>query len=74
MATRHARTTWEMDLEGGRGRIDMTSSGLGPYPLTFHRRTGRDPQGTTGPEELLAAAHSSDYAMHLSAVVAVAGG
>jgi len=71
---RTARTTWKGDLEGGSGQVELTSSEVGSYPISYYRRTGEDAEGTTSPEELLAAAHASSYAMQLSALVAQAGG
>lgn len=74
MSTRSATTTWNDDLEGGSGTMRLLSSGAGDYPFTYYQRTGADPAGTTGPEELLAAAHSIDYAMRLATVAAQSGG
>lgn len=70
---RTARTAWDGDLEGGSGQVQMTSSGVGTYPVTFYARTAEEAGGTTSPEELLAAAYTSSYAMQLSALVAQAG-
>ena len=42
--------------------------------MSFPKRSAEDADGTTSPEELIAAAHSSCYAMQLSALVAAAGG
>jgi len=52
----------------------MTSSHIGTYEVSFPKRTAEDADGTTSPEELIAAAHSSCYAMQLSALIAEAGG
>ena len=49
-------------------------SRVGKYDASFPRRAADDADGTTSPEELIAAAHSSCYAMQLSALVAEAGG
>jgi osmotically inducible protein OsmC len=38
--------------------------------VSFPKRTAEDADGTTSPEELIAAAHASCYAMQLSALVA----
>ena len=74
MATRTARTAWNGTLQEGSGRVELKSSGLGTYDVSFPRRTADDANGTTSPEELLAAAHTSCFAMQLSAMVAEAGG
>ena len=42
--------------------------------MSFPKRAAENADGTTSPEELVAAAHSSCYAMQLSALLAAAGG
>jgi osmotically inducible protein OsmC len=42
--------------------------------VSFPKRAAEDADGTTSPEELIAAAHSSCYAMSFSGLVARAGG
>lgn len=74
MPIRTASTTWNGTLEQGSGQVELTSSGVGTYDVSFPRRTADDADGTTSPEELIAAAHSSCYAMQLSGVIAEAGG
>ncbi|MCW2598500.1 MAG: putative redox protein regulator of disulfide bond formation [Frankiales bacterium] len=74
MPTRTARTAWTGTLESGSGQVEMTSSKVGTYDVSFRRRSGDEAGGTTGPEELIAAAQSSCYAMQLSALIAQAGG
>ena len=74
MATRTAHTAWKGTLQEGSGQVELKSSGLGTYDVSFPRRTADDANGTTSPEELLAAAHTSCFAMQLSAMVAEAGG
>jgi osmotically inducible protein OsmC len=74
MPTRTARTGWTGTLENGSGQVEMTSSGVGTYEVSFPRRTAEDAGGFTSPEELIAAAHSACYAMQLSALVGQAGG
>ena len=44
------------------------------FEVSFPRRTADEAGGFTSPEELVAAAHSSCYAMSLSSIVATAGG
>jgi osmotically inducible protein OsmC len=74
MPTRTARTAWTGSLQEGSGRVELSSSHVGSYDVSFPKRTAEDAGGTTSPEELIAAAHSSCYAMQLSALVAEAGG
>ncbi|WP_298459107.1 OsmC family peroxiredoxin [uncultured Cellulomonas sp.] len=74
MPTRTARTAWNGTLNEGGGQVELTSSGVGTYDVSFPKRTADDAGGTTSPEELIAAAHSSCFAMQLSAVIAEAGG
>ena len=74
MPTRTARTGWTGTLENGSGQVEMTSSGVGTYEVSFPRRAADDAGGYTSPEELIAAAHSACYAMQLSALIGQAGG
>src|SRR5689334_6518183 len=74
MPTRTARTAWNGNLLEGSGQVELTSSKVGTYEVSFPKRAAEDADGTTSPEELIAAAHSSCYAMQLSALVAQAGG
>ena len=74
MPTRTARTAWNGTLNEGSGQVELTSSGVGTYEVSFPKRAAENADGTTSPEELIAAAHSSCYAMQLSALVAQAGG
>lgn len=74
MPTRTARTAWNGTLMEGGGQVELTSSGVGTYDVSFPKRAADDAGGTTSPEELIAAAHSSCFAMQLSAVIAEAGG
>jgi len=74
MPTRTARTGWTGTLEQGVGKVELTSSKLATFEVSFPRRAAEDAGGFTSPEELIAAAHSSCYAMQLSALVAEAGG
>ena len=74
MPTRTARTAWTGTLETGSGQVELSSSKVGTYEVSFPKRAAEDAGGTTSPEELIAAAHSSCYAMQLSALIAQAGG
>jgi len=74
MPTRSAHTAWKGTLADGAGQTALTSSGVATFDVSFPKRAADDAGGTTSPEELIAAAHSSCFAMQLSAVVAEAGG
>lgn len=74
MPTRTARTAWNGSLEAGEGQVELTSSQLGTYDVSFPKRSAEKANGFTSPEELLGAAHSACYAMQLSAVLTAAGG
>jgi len=74
MPSRIARTAWNGGLEDGSGQVELSSSGVGTYDVSFPKRAADDAGGTTSPEELIAAAHSACYAMQLSAFLAEAGG
>jgi osmotically inducible protein OsmC len=73
MAVRTARTAWDGTLMEGSGEVELASSGTGTFPVTFPRRTAERAEGTS-PEELIAAALTSCYAMQLSGLIAEAGG
>ena len=74
MPTRSAHTSWQGTLADGAGRVELSSSGAGSYDVSFPRRAADEAGGVTSPEELIAAAHSSCYAMQLSALIGEAGG
>jgi lipoyl-dependent peroxiredoxin len=74
MPTRTAHTAWTGTLEQGSGKVEMTSSGIGTFEVSFPKRAADDAGGTTSPEELIAAAHSACFAMALSAIIGRAGG
>lgn len=73
MPTRTARVAWTGTLEEGSGKVELSSSKIGTYDVSFPARAADDAGGVTSPEELIAAAHASCYAMQLSAVIAAAG-
>jgi len=67
---RRAHVVWEGDLASGSGRLTEEDSGaLNEAPVTFATRTG-SPEGQTSPEELIASAHATCYAMALSNTLA----
>ncbi|MCU1528679.1 MAG: OsmC family peroxiredoxin [Frondihabitans sp.] len=74
MPTRTARTAWNGSLEEGGGQVELSSSKLGTYDVSFPKRAADEANGFTSPEELLAAAHSACYAMQFSAILGAAGG
>lgn len=74
MPTRTARTAWDGGLDDGHGQVELTSSGAGTFDVSWPKRTADDADGTTSPEELVAAAHASCFAMQLSHEIAEAGG
>jgi len=74
MATeRSATVTWNGDLMSGTGEIDEVPSGaFGPLQVTWSSRA-EESNGKTSPEELLAAAHATCFAMALSHGLAQGG-
>jgi lipoyl-dependent peroxiredoxin len=74
MPTRSARTAWNGTLQEGSGRTELVSSGLGTFDVSWPKRTSDQADGTTSPEELIAAAHASCFSMALSGAIAKAGG
>ena len=73
MPTRSATTIWSGGLQDGSGTVELTSSKVGTYEVSFPRRAADEAGGVTSPEELIAAAHSSCYSMALSNGLAQAG-
>lgn len=70
---RKAHVVWEGDLMNGSGMLTEDDSGvLRDAPVTFASRTG-SPEGKTSPEELIASAHATCYAMALSNTLAEGG-
>ena len=73
MAERRAEATWAGTLIEGSGTLDLVSSGVASsLPITWASRT-EQPDGRTSPEELLAAAHASCYAMAFSHALSTPG-
>lgn len=69
---RNAHVVWEGDLAGGNGTLSEGSGVLNDSPVTFASRT-QQPEGKTSPEELIASAHATCYAMALSHTLAEQG-
>ena len=67
MATeRRAQATWRGDLMSGSGTIESVTSGaIGGLDVSWPARA-EEPGGKTSPEELIAAAHATCFAMALS--------
>lgn len=70
--TRTAKTHWEGNLAEGSGRVNLESSGVGTFDVSWPSRS-EEANGKTSPEELIAAAHSSCFSMALSGALAKAG-
>ncbi len=72
-AVRTATVTWSGDLASGAGSVSAGSSDTFiDLPVSWASRT-EQPEGRTSPEELLAAAHASCYAMAFSGGLGRAG-
>jgi len=67
-----ATTSWDGTLANGSGQTTLASGVAGPLAVSWAHRTERS-AGTTSPEELIAAAHASCYAMAFSHELAEAG-
>ena len=74
MATfsRHADIAWSGSVMEGKGAV-KAGTGAFSLPVTFPSRIG-EPNGMTSPEELVAAAHASCFAMALNGAVGRKGG
>jgi lipoyl-dependent peroxiredoxin len=72
-AIRRAEVTWNGDLLAGHGTVSARSSNaFSDLPVSWSART-ESSDGKTSPEELVAAAHASCYAMAFSGGLARAG-
>lgn len=70
---RTASTAWRGEVKTGTGSVSLDSSqAAGPLDVSFATRAG-EPDGETSPEELIAAAHASCFAMALSSALGSAG-
>lgn len=67
--TSTGRTHWEGDLFNGNGETSLDSGAAGPLPVNWKARA-EEHGGVTSPEELIAAAHASCYAMAFSNMLA----
>ena len=74
MATdRRAEVVWQGDLLHGSGTIQSTTSGALPQLDVSWASRAEEPGGKTSPEDLIAAAWASCFAMALSNVLAKGG-
>lgn len=64
---RKATVNWKGSILEGAGEA-KAGSGAFSLPVTFPRRIG-EPEGVTSPEELIAAAHATCYAMVVTATL-----
>src|SRR5215217_1670643 len=67
IALRQAHVVWDGALASGAGAVSSGSGAL-ELPVTWAART-EQPDGKTSPEELIAAAHASCFAMALALVL-----
>ncbi|MGI8477707.1 MAG: OsmC family peroxiredoxin [Thermomicrobiales bacterium] len=72
MVEKTASAVWNGTLVEGSGSFSLESGVLADSPLTWAARTGAG-SGKTSPEELIAAAHASCYAMAFTHMLANAG-
>lgn len=72
VADRTAEVVWEGNLTEGQGTVTPGSGAFNTLSVTWASRT-QAPAGKTSPEELIAAAHASCYAMAFSNTLNSAG-
>lgn len=71
---RHATAIWQGTLKDGKGTIDTQSGAFSASPYSFKARfEDESGKSATNPEELIAAAHASCFAMQLSHFLAENG-
>ena len=70
--TRKSSVIWNGNLLEGKGKVNLESSNIGTFDVSWPARS-TEPNGVTSPEELIAAAHASCFAMALSHGLANAG-
>jgi osmotically inducible protein OsmC len=68
VALREAEVIWKGPLASGTGTLTTGSHALDELAVTWASRTER-PDGKTSPEELIAGAHASCFAMALALVL-----
>jgi len=72
MVEKSANAKWQGSLTEGSGTFSVESGVITDSPVTWAVRTGAA-DGKTSPEELIAAAHSTCYAMAFSHALSSAG-
>lgn len=70
--TRKASAIWNGTLLEGKGQVTLDSSKVGTFSVSWPARSA-EPNGVTSPEELIAAAHSTCFAMAFSNALSKAG-
>ena len=70
--TRKSSVVWNGNLLEGSGKVTLESSKIGTFDISWPARSA-EPNGVTSPEELIAAAHASCFAMAFSHGLAQAG-
>jgi lipoyl-dependent peroxiredoxin len=65
--SRHVTVDWQGTIMEGTGHA-KAGTGAFNLPVTFPRRIG-EPEGSTSPEELIAAAHATCFAMVIAATL-----
>jgi osmotically inducible protein OsmC len=65
--SRHVTVDWQGSIMEGKGSA-KAGTGAFTLPVTFPRRIG-EPEGSTSPEELIAAAHATCFAMVIAATL-----
>ena len=70
--TRKSSVIWNGNLIEGNGKVTLESSKIGTFDISWPARSA-EPNGVTSPEELIAAAHASCFAMAFSHGLAQAG-
>ena len=65
--SRHVTVNWQGGITDGTGSA-KAGTGAFDLPVTFPRRIG-EPEGATSPEEWIAAAHGTCYAMVIAATL-----
>jgi osmotically inducible protein OsmC len=70
--TRRAHAVWDGTLLEGSGTVNLDSSGIGPFAVSWPARSEAS-SGQTSPEELIAGAHATCFSMALSNALTKAG-
>jgi osmotically inducible protein OsmC len=73
VARRRAETEWHGSAAEGSGTLRLATSGAGEFPVSLVSRAQDADRSQTNPEELIAAAHSSCFAMAFSNVLSAQG-